>query len=194
MAHSTLQSSPEEELFTKFWGQLVTVFGGHTKQSQSSATSIDSNVHLINEIEGKLSKNSRQCWNRINQQEAQIKSLQNQNQQLQGLLDPKLLVDAISQAVTTGLKLGSQSTDKGGMNSKGAEFVSKPYLWKPRPSQLAPDTDESLNLELEWQYCKDTGHLKDNCIKLNHWLAMEQKSDHKVAPTCSSTSNTKLTN
>ena len=58
---------------------------------------------------------------------------------------------------------------------KGLGFVSKPYLGKPRPSQLAPGTDASLNSELECQYCKDTGHLKDNCIKLNHWLANEQK-------------------
>ena len=125
-------------------------------------------------------KNSRQCQNKIDQQEAQIKSLQNQNQQLQGLLDPKLLVSAISQAVTTGLKLGSQLTSKGGMDSKGIRFMSKPYLGKPRLSQLAPGTDISLNLELEWRYCKDTGHLKENCIKLNHQLAMKQKFDQRL--------------
>ena len=183
MAHSALQSSMEEESFTKFQGWLVTMFGGHVKQSWSSATSIDSNVNLIDETEGKLSKNSRQHQNKINQQEVQIKSLQNQNQQIQGLLDPKLLVNVISQAVTTSLKLGLQLTSKGGMDSKGTGFVSKPYLEKPRPSQLAPGTDGSLNLELECQHCKDTGHLKENCIKLNCLLAMEQKSDQKVAAT-----------
>ena len=66
MAHSTLQSSPEEESFTQFWGHLVMMFGGHTRQSQSSASStttsssIETNVSLIKEDEGKLSKNSRQ--------------------------------------------------------------------------------------------------------------------------------------
>ena len=175
MAHSALQSSPEEESFTRFQGWLVTMFGGCARQSQSSATtiSIDSIVNLINETEGKLSKNSRQCQNKISQQEAQIKSLQNQNQQLQGLLDPNLLVNVSSQAVTTGLKLGLQLTNKGGMDSKETVFVSKPYLGKPRPSQLAPNTDRSLNPELECWYCKDIGHLKENCIKLNCWLAME---------------------
>ena len=54
-----------------------------------------------------LSKNSRQNQKKINWQEAQITSLQNQNKQLQGLLVPKLLVNAISQEVTTSLKLGS---------------------------------------------------------------------------------------
>ena len=33
IAHSALQSSPEEESFTRFWGCLVTMFGGHTRQS-----------------------------------------------------------------------------------------------------------------------------------------------------------------
>ena len=108
-------------------------------------------------------------------QEAQIKSLQTQSQQLQGLLDPKSLVNTISQAVTISLKMGSQPTNKGGIEAKGAGFISKPNLGKPRPSQLAPGADESLNPELECQYCKDTGHLKDNCIKLNLWLAYEQE-------------------
>ena len=149
-------------------------------QSQSSASSattsnIDSDVNLVRETEGKLSKNSRQQHNKINQQEAQIKSLQTQTQQLQGLLDPKSLVSVISQAVTTSLKLGSQLTTKGGTDAKGTGFISKPYLGKPRPSQLAPSADGSLNPELECQYCKDMGHLKDNCIELNHQLANDQK-------------------
>ena len=82
-------------------------------------------------------------------QETQIKSLQTQNQQLQGLLDPKLLVNAISQTVTTSLKMGLQLTNKGGADTKGAGFSSISYLGKPRPSQLAPGTDGSLNPELE---------------------------------------------
>ena len=82
-------------------------------------------------------------------QEAQIKSLQTQDQQLQGLLDPKLLVNAISQAVTSSLKMGLQPTNKGGIEAKGVSFISKPYLGKPRPSQLAPGVDGSLNPELE---------------------------------------------
>ena len=103
-----------------------------------------------------------------------------------------MLVNVINQAVTTGLKLGLQLTNKGDMDSKGTGFVSKPYLGKPRPSQLPPGTDGSLNPELESQYYMDTGHLKENYSKLNCWLAMEQRSDQKVAPTtCTSNSNTK---
>ena len=82
-------------------------------------------------------------------QEAQIKSLQTQNQQLQGLLDPKSLVNAISQVLTTSLKIGLQLANKGRADTKGAGFSSKPYLGKPRPLQLAPGVDGSLNPELK---------------------------------------------
>ena len=75
-------------------------------------------------------------------QEAQIKILQIQNKQLQGLFDPKSLVSMISQAVTTSLKLRLQLTSKAGKDAdKAAGFISKPYLGKPRPSQLAPVRD-----------------------------------------------------
>ena len=48
----------------------------------------------------------------------------------------------ISQAMTTSLKLGSQPTSKGGKDAhKSAGFISKPYLEKPGPSQLAPSAD-----------------------------------------------------
>ena len=160
------------------------MFGGHSRQSQSSATtslSIETSVRSIRGTEEKLSKNSRQCQNKINMQEAHIKSLQNQNKQLQGLLDPKSLVNIISQAVTTSLKMGSQPTVKGEVKNKGAGFCSKPYLGKPRPLQLAPGADGSLNLELECHYCKDNSHLKDNCIKLNCQLAYQQKTAEKLA-------------
>ena len=63
---------------------------------------------------------------KINKQEAQINSLQNQNTQLKGLLELKLLVDAISLPVTTSLKISSQSISKGGAGTTGTGYVSKP--------------------------------------------------------------------
>ena len=139
-------------------------------------------------------QNSRQHQNKITRQEAQISSLQDQNSQLKGLLDSKALVDAINQTVLTILKLSSQPTSKGGAGTSGTRFVSKSYLGKCQLSQLAPGADGSLNPGLECQYCKDTSHLTDNCIKLNPKLVMEhKKSDPNVAPnTCAS--NSKLAN
>ena len=54
-------------------------------------------------------------------------------------------------------------------------YTGKPYLGKPRHPQLTPGLDGSLDPELSWQYCKDTGHLKENCIKLNRRLALESR-------------------
>ena len=45
--------------------------------------------------------------------------------------------------------MGSQLTNEGGIDAEGAGFISKPYLGKPRSSQLAPGMDGSLNPELE---------------------------------------------
>ena len=114
MACSTLQSCPEEKTFTRFWGHLVTMLRGCARQSKSSVTTkgIDTEVNQISDSENRLSKNSRQCQNTINRQEAQISSLQDQNTQLKGLLDSKELVNAISQAVTTSLILSSSQLAK----------------------------------------------------------------------------------
>ena len=58
-----------------------------------------------------------------------------------------------------------------GMNG----YTGKPYLEKPRCPQLAPGNDGSLNPELSGQYHKDTGHVKEDCIKLNRRLAQENR-------------------
>ena len=48
-------------------------------------------------------------------------------------------------------------------------------LGKPRPSKLTFAIDGSLDPELYCWYCKDTGHLKENCVKLSRRLAFENK-------------------
>ena len=84
------------------------------RKSSVISTGINGRVTQISDLKNELSKNSRQCQNKINKQEAQFNSLQNQNAQLKGLLDPKLLVNVRSRAVKTSLKVNSQSRIKGG--------------------------------------------------------------------------------
>ena len=136
---------PREVFFTRLWECLVTTLGGCARQIKSSATSsgIDAEVSQISDLQDKLSKNSRQWQNKINKCEAQISSLPNQNTQLKGLLDPTLLVNAISQAVTASLKINSQSifTSRGGAGTTGTRYISKPYFGQPQPSQLVPGAD-----------------------------------------------------
>ena len=166
--------------------------GGCAKQSKSSVASVGINAE-ISQIGSQLSNNSRQQQNKINKQVAQINSLQNQNEQLRGLLNPKLLVDSISHAVTTSLKVNSQPMTKGGSGNNGNGYVIWPYLENSQPSQLAPGANGSLNTDLECWYCKDTSHHVENHIKLNCQLAWkQQKSDqNSTAPKVHSTNSAK---
>ena len=56
-----------------------------------------------------------------------------------------------------------------------ATFIGKPFLQKPRHSLLSSGGDRSVNPELFCQHCKDTGHVKENCMLLNRRLAKERQ-------------------
>lgn len=141
-------------------------FGGRSRLgktgSRTAAVEVPSCI-ISGEIgECRLYKNSRQRQRKIDQQALQISSLEAQNKKLRQLLEPKFLVETITQAVASSLKM-EKTTDS---DSSPRGFISKPYLGKPCPSQLAPGVNSSLDPSLTCQYCKDTGHLKENCIKL----------------------------
>ena len=87
------------------------------------------------------------------------------------LLEPKFLVETITRAVASNLNMGKTNNTE----SFPSGFVSKLYLGRPHPSQLAPGVDGSLDPSLTCRYCKDTGHLKENCVKLTRRLAWNQQ-------------------
>ena len=171
IACSMLQSLDDMESFTQFWGHLAMTFGGWSRLgktgSHTATVAVSSCVISEETGECRLSKNSRQRQNKIDQQALQISSLEAQNRKLGQLLEPKFLVETITQAVVSSLKMDKNTK----LDSSPSRFTSKPYLGRPHPSQLAPEVDGSLDTALTCQYCKDTGHLKENCIKLTRWLA-----------------------
>ena len=134
---------------------------------------------MISEVlqEPKLLKNSQQRQHRIDQQAAKISSLEAQNQKLAQLLEPKFLVETITKAVASNLNI---NVDKKPQQGEASGYTSRPYLGKPRPLKLAPGINGSLNPELSCWYCKDTGHLKENCVKLNRRLAFENKQPDQL--------------
>ena len=134
---------------------------------------------MISEVsrEPKLSKNSWQRQNRIDQQPTKISNLEAQNQKLAQLLQPKFLVETITKAVASNLNI---SVDNKPRQGEASGYTGRPYLGKPRPSKLTPGIDGSLDPELSCQYCKDTSHLKENCIKLNRRLAFENKQPDRI--------------
>ena len=168
IAYSVLQMSDSRELHTILWLSGDDIWGrsklGKTS-SHTSAVNISSSAISEGSGEPKLSKNSQQRQNQINQQVACISSLEAQNPKLSQLLEPKFLVNAITQAVASNLNI-SQS-DGPTSSSSGPGYTGKPYLGKPYPPQLAPAMDSSLDPGLNFQYCKETSYIKENCeIKL----------------------------
>ena len=111
---------------------------------------------------------------------SKISSLEAQNWKLTQLLEPKFLVDTITQAVASSLNIsGGNKPQKSNPNGVSG-YTTKPYLGKPRPPQLAPGVDGSLDPELSCWYCKDTDHLKENCVKLNRRLALENRQPDRL--------------
>ena len=94
------------------------------------------------------------------------------------VLEPKFLINTITQAVASSLNISRGNKPQNNTNGTSG-YTGKPYLGKPRPPQLALGTDGSLNPEPSCQYCKDIGHLKENCIKLNRRIALANRQPEK---------------
>ena len=158
------------------------MFGNHNKSGKISfqAAVIETTASVISEEswEPRLSKNSWQRQNRIDQQASKINSLKAQNWTLAQLLEPKFLVNTINQAVASSLNISGGNKPQNNSNGT-SRYTRKPYLEKPRPPQLALGTDGFLNPELSCQYCRDTSLLKENCVKLNRRLALENRQPEK---------------
>ena len=176
IAHSVLQTSDPMETFTQFCGRLALTFGSHSRSGKvsSQAAAIETTASTISKVsqEPKLLKNSQQRQNKIDHQAARISSLEAQNQRLAQLLEPKFLVETITKAVASNLIINVGNNPK---TCDSSGYTGKPYLGKPRPSKLALGIDGSLDPKLSCQYCKDNGHLKENCIKINRRLALENR-------------------
>ena len=78
-------------------------------------------------------------------------------------VEPKFLVNTITQAVASNLNISMGNKPHNTTNGLSGD-TGKPYLGKTRPPQLALGIDGSLNPELTCWYCKHTSHLKENCV------------------------------
>ena len=96
-----------------------------------------------------------------------------QNWKLTQLLEPKFLVDTTTQAVASSLNMSGGNKPQKNVINGTSGYTGKPYLGKTRPPQLTLGDDGSLDPELCCWYCRDTSHLKENCVKLNRRLAPE---------------------
>ena len=86
--------------------------------------------------------------------------------------DPAKIAEVVAQAVTSNTNQGYSKPNYNKpppqKQAHSSNPFSKPYLGPPRPSQVMPGADGNLDPAKSCNYCKDTGHDKSNCTKLQH--------------------------
>ena len=123
-----------------------------------------------------LSHNSRQRQSKIKAQAAEIanmkaklnKALQ-ENKQLKSLFSPDKMVEAMTKVVSSMTMQSHPSSSSKGTQYQGASS----FIGRTRPPQLAHGVNGTLLPSMTCNYCKDTGHFKDNCVWLNNKIACE---------------------
>ena len=59
-------------------------------------------------------------------------------------------------------------------SSRGTQYQgASRYIGRPRQPQLACGANGTLQPSVTCFYCKDTGHVKDNCVHLNNKILYE---------------------
>ena len=127
---------------------------------------------------------------KIHAQSAQIKDLRQkldqavaENSQIRELLSPATLTTAFSNALSaTKTRFTSQSGRRSTSQNSNQQYTPKPFLGKPRPSQLAAGKDGNIDPDQSCRYCKDTGHLLENCLRLdarNKFIADQEKKQEE---------------
>ena len=152
--------------FIKFRSEVANLSGSRLKRTLTKVT-----VNAVEEDEeidrpNKKTKQERQSL------DAQIKTLMEQNRSLSQKVDSLAnlqtsnLTEAVSQAVNyTANRFGGQSKSHNQQSSDKAR-ESKPFLGKEFPPRPTKGKDGSLNVAETCNYCKNPGHLLDNCTKL----------------------------
>ena len=155
-------------------GRLALMFNSRGKQQCARAT-VSATAVECGDVEH-LSRNSRQRQSKIDAQAAEIaqmktelnKALQ-ENKQLKNLFSQDKMVEAMTKAVSS---MTVQSRPS--LSSKGTQYQgASSFIGRPRPPQLARGANGTLLPSITCNYCKDTGHFKDNCVWLNNKIARE---------------------
>ena len=177
VARGQCLSSPDSKSFTQFRGRLALMFNSRGKQQQCARVTVS--AVESGDLEH-LSCNSRQRQNKIDAQAAEIaqmktelnKALQ-ENKQLKSLFSPEKMVEAMTKVVSS-MTMQSHPTS----TSKGTQYQgASSFIGRPRPPQLACGANGTLLPSVTCNYCKDTGHFKDNCVWLNNKIAHELAQD-----------------
>ena len=137
------------------------------------------------DTEEHLFHNSRRWQSKIDAQAAEIMAVKTElnkaleNKKLKSLFSPEKMVEAMSKAVSVITVQGCPKSTKGTQYQGALNYVGR-----PRQPQLAHGADGTLQPSVTCFYCKDTRHIKDNCVWLNNkimqGLAQEQVTGKKA--------------
>ena len=115
---------------------------------------------------------------KINAQASQIKELRSkldeaiaENSQMREYFSPTSLQSAFTNALQAASKPKSTPNTRPG---------SQPFQGKGRPSQLSAGIDGTTDPEKSCNYCKDTGHLIGNCLRLQARKAFLKKQEEQA--------------
>ena len=127
-------------------------------------------VEVESEEEGTPSKSQIKKDKKISAQSSQIKDLQSkldqavvENSQILELLSPATLTTAFTNTLMASKTNVTAKTHYQNMQQSGQ---SKSFLGRHHPSKLTARKDGVTNPGQSCRYCKDTGHLLENCLRL----------------------------
>ena len=113
-----------------------------------------------------LSHNSNKWQNKINAQATEIATVKvelnnalQENQKIYNLFNPDIMVEAMSKVVSIMIMKECLKTTEGTQQKSASSYVGR-----QRQPQLAHGPIGTLEPNISCQYCKDTGHTKDNCV------------------------------
>ena len=86
------------------------------------------------------------------------------------------MVEAMSKAVSAMTVQGCPKTSKGTQYQGASNYVGR-----LRQPQLACGANGTLQLDITCFYCKDTGHIKNNCVWLNNKIVQELAQEQATA-------------
>ena len=100
------------------------------------------------------------------------------NVQLKDLFNPGKMVDAMTKVVSAMTMKECPKTSQGTQYKGASNYIGR--QWQP---QLACGADGMLEPNTTYYYCKDAGHMKDNCVWLNNKIACELQIQQQVTAT-----------
>ena len=174
-------SSPDSKSFTQLWGRLALMFnsrGMFVKMVSATSAEVDSG-----DVRDHLSHNSRKMQSKIDALAAKITAVKakvnkalEEKKKLKDLFSPEKMIEVMSKVVST---MNMQSGPK---TSKDTQYQgASNYIGRQQQPQLVCGVNGMLQPSVTCFYCKDTGHIKNNCVWLNNKIACELQAQELVA-------------